>query len=123
MHKQAQLCSLANGTECDGKTNEDLEIELGSGFICFQKNPGTLCCNQNWCYDNNGADRGSVCADSSNLSPVAIRVDEIPSDVNDLGEGKYQLEMEFCKEGTKKIVCTGSGKWCKIFGGEGRPIN
>lgn len=122
MHRQAQLCALENGEECWGKTNEELGIELGSGFTCKKNGDSEVCCNKYWCYDNNGAAWGDICAGTSNLTPIAARVDAIPSNIDDV-DRKYLLEMEDCAGGSKRIACYESEKWCKMFGGEGKPIN
>ena len=122
MHRQAQLCALENGEECWGKTNEELGIELGSGFTCKKNGDSEVCCNKYWCYDNNGAAWGDICAGTSNLTPIAARVDAIPSNIDDV-DRKYLLEMEDCDGGSKRIACYESEKWCKMFGGVGKPIN
>lgn len=122
MHKQAQLCALANGEDCNSKTNEELGIELGNGFTCHQNGYSEVCCNKYWCYNNNGIDWGDVCAGGSGLTPIAARVDGIPANFNNI-DRKYLLEMEDCDVGSKRIACYESEKWCKMFGGEGVPIN
>ena len=106
MHKQAQLCALANGENCNSNTNEELGIELGNG----------------WCYDNNSLNWGDKCISGSGLTPIAARVDGIPANFNNV-DRKYLLEMEDCAGGSKRIACYESEKWCKMFGGEGKPIN
>ena len=122
MHRQAQLCALENGEECYGKTNEELGIEFGSGFTCKKNRESEVCCNKYWCYDNNGLAWGNICAGGSSLTPMAARVDGIPSNIDDV-DIKYLLEMEDCENGSKRIACYDSEKWCKMFGGVGKPIN
>ncbi len=122
MHKQAQLCALANGEDCNSKTNEELGIELGNGFTCHKNSDSEVCCNKYWCYINNSLDWGDRCASGSGLTPIAARVNGIPANFNNV-DRKYLLEMEDCETGSKRIACYESEKWCKMFGGEGVPIN
>lgn len=123
MHRQAQLCTLENGEECREKTNEELGIEFGSGFTCKKNEYSERCCNKYWCYDNSGEALGDICVGTSNLTPIAARVDGIlPSNIDDV-DRKYLLEMEDCEGGSKRIACYESEKWCKMFGGVGKPIN
>ena len=126
MHNQGKLCKLANSPEwCYGKNNEDVGIELGSGFACDFDGETERCCNDHWCYDNNSLVAGSMCGGGDPTSPIAMRVSSKPDDVFN-ADSIYALEFQGCvssRSDFNQIVCYVSDKWCKMFGGEGNPIN
>ncbi len=121
MHKQAEICKMESGGNCNGKTNEELGIDLGNAYQCQDYDYGTLCCNKYWCYNNNGADWGDDCPISSNTTPIAARVDGIPADFGEV-DRRYLLEFEDCEGASGKIACYESDKWCNMFRGKGNPI-
>ncbi len=125
MHKQGVLCELERGAEgCAAKSNAEIGIELGSSFTCTD-NPqdwaGELCCNEHWCFWNNGVNTGDYCAYDSPRMPVAARVNGIPEDMEDF-ETLYKIQFDDCDESSYpgQIVCY--GEKCNIFHGDGKPI-
>ena len=120
MHNQGELCELEKGN-CAALPNADLGIELGADFTC-QYNTGNeeICCNKHWCYANNGGSWGGTCVFYNPTYPIARRVDDIPSDLDDI-ESIYQLEYHD-KNCTYPghIVCSGD---CDAFKGDGQPID
>ena len=124
MHNQSQLCALANGENgCYSKTNAELGIELGGDFTCDYDGESEICCNDHWCYENNGVIYGTVCVGGFD-SPVARRVREKPSDARDTNP-LYDLQLETCEEAPhpNHIICYSSDKYCKIFRGKGNPVD
>lgn len=122
MHRQAELYNKKQEEPCWRKKNKELEISFGKNFTCRWTGESEVCCNGRWCYDNNSFTWGDKCAVASNLTPVAARVSGIPSDFTNVRR-KYLLEMEDCEGGSGRIVCYESDGWCKLFGGEGKPID
>ncbi len=125
MHNQGVLCELEHGAAwCYGKSNEDVGIELGSGFTCDFDGETERCCNTHWCYDNNSLPAGSMCAGGDPTSPIAMRVSSKPDDVFNV-DSMYALEFQGCvssRSDFNQIVCYVSDKWCKMFKGNGNPI-
>ena len=123
MHNQGVLCELEKGGDgCRGKSNEEIGIELGSGFTCNTENwAGELCCNNHWCYMNNNLDWGDWCVESWPRSPSAARVNGLPEDLSDF-ESEYLLEFMGCDETeySGQIVCF--GEKCNILNGDGKPV-
>ena len=105
MHRQGALCLLAN-ENCYGKMNDEIGIELGNGFTCYQDSDAEVCCNDHWCY-NNSADRyGTNCFGTSPLNPQALRVHGTPATLDDvLGDYTLEYETEGCGIHPEKIVC------------------
>ena len=126
MNKQGVLCGLERGYDaCVGASNEELGIELGAGFVCSDTGMDEKCCNEHWCYMNNSAAWGidGMCLEGYPRSPVAVRVQGIPEDFDDI-EPKYMLAFVGCENTsyTGQIVCAGEEKECSIFHGNGKPI-
>ena len=122
MQQQLEVYKLSGGT---GITNEEIGIEFGSGFECASRAGDTeRCCNKYWCYDNNGTLYGHYCANWD--SPVATRVKELPEDIFDIPDDilMYKLQYETCEGAPhpNQIVCYASDKYCKMFKGEGNPV-
>lgn len=122
MHRQAQSYDTKEGKSGWGKDNKTLHIFLGKDFVCRWTGDGEVCCNEFWCYDNNSFTWGDKCAVTSNLTPVAARVNGVPKDFRNI-KRKYLLEMEDCEGGSGRIACYESGRWCNMFQGEGKPID
>ncbi len=125
MHNQGVLCELEKGKDaCQAKSNAEIGIELGSGFTCTD-NPhdwdGELCCNEHWCFWNNGVSAGDYCTDDSPRMPVAARVNGMPEDIGNY-ETLYKIQFDDCDESPYpgQIVCYGDK--CNIFHGDGKPI-
>ncbi len=126
MHNQGVLCELEKGKrECDSFKNSDLDIHFGDGFTCEYDGESEKCCNEHWCYENNGISWGYECAVTQPTCPVAQRVQgktENPDEADSL----YALQYTDCKGSSYpgKIVCydLGNGK-CDMFHGDEKPIN
>ena len=126
MHNQGVLCELEKGKgECNHFRNSDLDIHFGDNFTCEYNGISEICCDEHWCYDNNGANWGDYCVGSSPINPIAARIQGKPEDFFDIAY-TYLLEYENCPESSYpgKIVCydSGNGK-CDMFHGDSNPIN
>ena len=122
MHKQGVLCELEKGVEgCADKSNAEIGIELGGSFTCSERDEDEMCCNEHWCYVNNGNQWGDGCPYGNPTFPIALRVNGIPDDFDDV-EVSYRLEFEDCESSSYpgQIVCY--GEKCNIFHGNGKPI-
>ena len=121
MHNQGVLCELEKGTDgCAAKSNEEIGIELGEGFTCVSDSDGEICCNNHWCFANNGLSWSGRCAGSTSKAPIAGRVTGIPNFEDDY-EILYSLQFEDCDDyHSNQIVC--QGEKCNIFNGDGKPI-
>ena len=124
MHNQGVVCELERGaSECTGKSNDEIGIELGGGFTCdTESGTGEMCCNEHWCYINTSADKGSSCTTSSPRTPMAIRVNGVPEDFDDF-DYEYSLTFEDCSSSgyPGQIVCH-DGEKCNIFNGGSKPV-
>jgi len=124
MHKQGVLCELEKGEEgCNVKSNAEIGIELGNGFVCDKENwNGEACCNEYWCYINNNLDMGDACVEGRPRSPSAARVNGAPEEKLEVPYYEYLLEFMGCEgaEYPGQIVCY--GEKCNIFNGDGKPI-
>ena len=127
MHNQAVLCELARPGDCGALSNDDLGIELGGNFICDYDGYTERCCNDHWCYDNNGVKSGDVCVGDESKAPLAFRITGgKPNDVEEaISVEMYMLQFDDCENAQhpNQIVCYDSDKWCKMWQGRGNPIN
>ncbi len=125
MHNQGVLCELENGGSCGIKTNEELGIELGSGFVCDYDGDDEMCCNEHWCYANNGGTHG--CGAYSSTLPVAFRVNGIPDDLHNLDSVMVGYYLEYTDKSCSNRVTTPTilchGQQCSMFKGSGQPVN
>ena len=123
MKQQEDIFHLETGRNFD-TTNEEMGIEMPSGFRCDYDDGTERCCNKYWCYDNNGLPYGTNCVGPD--SPVAIRVNNKTSNLFDLDvdDSLYSLQYDVC-EGSphrNQIVCYDSDEYCKMFKGRDNPI-
>ena len=122
MHDQGVLCELEKGVgECNGVSNNELDIHLGDDFTCVYDDESEYCCNAHWCYANNGFNWGTNCAYLSPTVPVALRVNGIPEDIPEGVVYEYELDYDACEGYSGRIVC--QGEKCNMFNGDGNPIN
>ena len=123
MNQQARLCVLEKGErECTAVDNDTLGIEMPGNMTCRYSGEEEVCCNKHWCYANNSGAWGDLCPTYLGTAPLAARVDGIPSDFFDV-ERKYLLEYNSCEgEYKNQILCYESEKYCKMFGGIGKPV-
>ena len=121
MHQQGKLYQLSTSQRGTAVTNEDLGIEFGNNFSCAIIGGGDseICCGKYWCYENNGNYYNDSCANYAD-SPVALRIAEPVEDYEDI-DRLYKLEFRGCTDGA--IVCRESDEYCKMFKGNGNPIN
>jgi len=122
MHNQGVLCELENGySGCSMKSNDELGIELGGDFTCEDTGGEEVCCNEHWCYSNNGGDWGDNCPIFRPTCPIARRVNGIPDDFENV-DSLYQLDYEDCSASPYpgRIICYGSK--CNMFQGNGKPV-
>ncbi len=117
MHQQNQLDKLRGNS-----ITHDIDITFGRDFTCQSDGETNRCCNDTWCFDNNGLPYGSYCAGSD--SPVAIRVNAMQGDLFDLNNPLYSLQYEECEEAPHKnhIVCYDSAQYCRMFNGVNNPL-